>query len=294
MSSTINHHIDLPGRGRTLVREVEGPAGAPTVVLLHGLGATGQLNWGPSYRGLAEHFRVLCIDHRGHGRGIRTNRFRLEDCADDVAAVAADLGIDRLIAAGYSMGGPIAKLLWRRHPKLISGLVLCATARHFTPPQIGVAAGTFLNVASGVARIVPAVIHRQMLDRMLAQLDRPEARARVAEEVTGHDPAAVIQAAAAVARFSSHSWIHEIDVPTAVIVTTRDDVVPPTRQRKLAASIDGAVVFEVEGTHVACVAAADKFVPALVRACLHVHRAAQARREVKGLETDSISDPRRG
>jgi pimeloyl-ACP methyl ester carboxylesterase len=294
MSSTINRYVNLPERGKTLVREVEGPPGAPTVVLLHGLGATGQLNWGPSYRALSEHFRVLCLDHRGHGRGIRTRRFSLEDCADDVAAVAAELGVERLIAAGYSMGGPIAKLVWRRHPRLVSGLVLCATARHFTPPQIGIAARRFLNVVSGVARIVPAVVHRQMLDRLLAQMEQPEARARVTDELVGHDPASIIQAAAAVASFSSHSWINEIDVPTAVIITTLDDVVPPSRQRKLAASIKDAVVFEIEGNHVACVAAADRFVPALVRACLHVHERAQTRPEVDRFETDSLSDSRRG
>jgi 3-oxoadipate enol-lactonase len=219
---------------------------------------------------LAEHFRVLCVDHRGHGRGIRTRRFRLEDCADDAVAAAAALGAQRFIAVGYSMGGPIAKLVWRRHPDVVDGLVLCATARHFTPPQINLAARTLLTAASGVARLMPAVVHRQMLGRLLLQIDRPEARARVADELAGHDPAVVLQAAAAVAGFSSHSWVHQVDVPTAVVITTRDEVVPPSRQRKLAASIRDAVVFEVEGDHIACVAAAEKFVPALVRACLHV------------------------
>lgn len=288
MSTTANHFINLDGRGKILVRDMQGPPGAPVVVLLHGLGATGQLNWGPSYHALAEHFRVLCVDHRGHGRGIRTRRFRLEDCADDVAAAAAMLGVDRFIAAGYSMGGPIAKLLWRRHPHLVSGLVLCATARHFTPPQLGAAARGVLSAVSGVARIVPAVVHRQMLDRLLSQIEHPDARARVADEVVGHAPAALLQAAGAVASFSSHAWIHEIDVPTAVVITTRDDVVPPSRQRKLAASIKDAVVFEVEGNHVACVAAAEKFVPTLVRACLHVQQLAEARPEVNHVETDSL------
>src|SRR5262249_37449993 len=57
------------------------------------------------------------------------SRFRLEDCADDVAALAQVLGIGRFIAVGYSMGGMVAQLLYRRHPSLLSGLVLCATAR---------------------------------------------------------------------------------------------------------------------------------------------------------------------
>lgn len=273
MSTVIKHSVNLPGRGKMRVRELAGPAGAPTVLLLHGLGATGQLNWGPSYRALAEHFRVLCVDHRGHGHGLRTRRFRLEDCADDAVEAAAALGATRFIAVGYSMGGPIAKLVWRRHPDAVDGLVLCATARHFTPPQINIAARTFLNAASGMARLLPAIVHRQMLGRLLSQIDRPAARARVAAEIAGHDPAAVLQAAAAVASFSSHAWVHEVDVPTAVVITTRDDVVPPSRQRKLAASIRDAVVFEVEGDHVACVAAAEKFVPALVHACVHVRDA---------------------
>ena len=72
------------------------------------------------------------MDHRGHGRGLRDDRpFRLEDCADDVAAVADQLGIERMIVVGYSMGGPIAQLLWRRHSALVDGLVLCSTGAAF-------------------------------------------------------------------------------------------------------------------------------------------------------------------
>jgi pimeloyl-ACP methyl ester carboxylesterase len=57
-----------------------------------------------------------------------------------------------------------------------------------------------------------------------------------------------------------------------VIVTARDELVPPERQRKLAASIPGAEIFEVEGDHGACVARPDRFVPTLVAACRSVER----------------------
>ena len=77
----------------------------------------------------------------------------------------------------------------------------------------------------------------------------------------------MLQAAGAVGGFSSHDWIGEVDVPAAVLVTTRDEMVPPDRQRSLAASIPGARVYEVEGDHGACVANADVFVPALIAAC---------------------------
>ena len=64
--------VRLPGRGRTFVRELAGPPGAPVLVLLHGWTATSDLNWRGSYAPLGRHFRVIAMDHRGHGRGIRS------------------------------------------------------------------------------------------------------------------------------------------------------------------------------------------------------------------------------
>ena len=135
VASWTDHDIELPGRGRTSIREAQGPRDAPTLVLLHGLAATGRLNWFTALPALSERFRVIVVDHRGHGRGIRTHHFRLADCADDAVAVADHLGIESFIAVGYSMGGPIAKLCWSRHPDRVRGLVLCATANHFLRPE---------------------------------------------------------------------------------------------------------------------------------------------------------------
>jgi 3-oxoadipate enol-lactonase len=267
----IDRELQLPGHGRIRVRDIPGPSpDAPAVVLLHGLGATARLNWGPSFRPLSQHFRVVAPDHRGHGGGLRTRRFRLSQCADDVVAVADVLGIERFVAVGYSMGGPVAKLIWRRHPERVIGLVLCATARHFTSRGISRASRAFLPVAAGMARLAPTRTHRRMLEGMLGRVEHPEMRRRVLEELGGHDPATLIQAAGRVAAFTSHEWIGDVDVPVAVVVTTRDTVVPPVRQRKLAEAIPGAEVFEVDGDHVACVAAAEAFVPALVAACRRV------------------------
>lgn len=266
----IDHPVRIGRHGTTTVRDIPGPVGATPVMLLHGLGATARLNWGPSFRPLSEHFRVLAIDHRGHGRGLRTGRFRLEECADDAAAVARERGISRFIAVGYSMGGPIASLAWRRHPRQVCGLVLCATARHFMPRNLARAARIMLPLAARMARLAPSVAQERLLQRMLARIEHPELRERIHREFEGHDPAAVLQATHALSGFSAHDWIGDVDVPTAVIVTTRDELVPPERQRKLAASIPGAEVFEVEGDHGACVGQVELFVPALIAACRSV------------------------
>ncbi len=263
----IRHEVRVGQHGTTTIHDIPGPPGAPAVMLLHGLGATALLNWGPSMRALSRSFRVVSLDHRGHGSGLRTRRFRLEECADDAADVAEARGLGPFIAVGYSMGGPIASLTWRRHRTQVSGLVLCATARHFMARPIARLARIGLPGAALLARLSPSAAHERMLQRMLARIEHPEMRERVHQEFAGHDPASVIQATHALSGFSSHDWIGSVDVPTSVIVTTRDELVPPERQHKLAASIAEAEVFEVDADHAACVARADLFVPALVRAC---------------------------
>ncbi|MBW2629282.1 MAG: alpha/beta fold hydrolase [Deltaproteobacteria bacterium] len=134
-------------------------------MLLHGLAATGPLNWFTAFSDLAERYHVVAVDHRGHGRGIPTRRFRLKDCADDVVAVADALGIRKFIAVGYSMGGPIAKLCWSRHPERVRGLVLCATARHFTPERYPVLTRAILPGAVIGARVAPKLVLGQLRPR---------------------------------------------------------------------------------------------------------------------------------
>jgi len=266
--------LDLKGRGCIRVVEYKGPEGAPTLMLLHGLAATGPLNWFTAFSDLAARYHVVAVDHRGHGQGIPTRRFRLKDCADDVIAVADALGIRKFIAVGYSMGGPIAKLCWSRHPERVRGLVLCATARHFTPQQYPVLTRAILPGAVVGARLAPKIVLGQIIEGMVRDIPAPKDKDYVRREMSGSDPAALAQATRAVLRFSSRNWASNIAVPTAVVVTTRDKIVPTRRQYALAAAIPGAKQFEVDGDHFACADRQTDFVPELVAACDHVNAAA--------------------
>ena len=262
--------LQLPGRGKTWIRELEGPGPeAPTVVLLHGLGATGLLNWFPSVDALAATHRVVAIDHRGHGRGIRPRlRFRLEDCADDVAAMIGELGLGRVVLVGYSMGGPITQLTWQRHPEVVRGVVLCATSYRFGPQDLRFAP---VGDAIGLSlRFTPRLVRQQMMRGALGF--NPQNRPRpdwVVEELNRHDPAAIVEATMAIRRFDSTRWIGDIDVPAATVLTMYDRLVPPRRQLKLA-EMTKAEIFESRGGHDVCVMHAERFVPALVEAVASV------------------------
>jgi 3-oxoadipate enol-lactonase len=271
--------LALAERGTTYFRRA-GRESAPTLLLLHGWTATSGLNWFTSFPALTPTYDVVAIDHRGHGRGIRSRRrFRLEDCADDVVALADALGIDRFVPVGYSMGGPIAQLIWRRHPDRVRGLVLCATSRYFVGGRPGErAAGPMLGLASLLARATPARWHRSLGDRFAAaRYDETELGLWARQEVRRNDPRMVVEAGQALAHYSSRDWIGEVDVPTAVLVTELDSVVPPRRQRAMAAAIEGAVTYPVAGDHAVCALEPDAFVPVLERACADVTSRAPAR-----------------
>jgi pimeloyl-ACP methyl ester carboxylesterase len=270
--------VVLPGRGTTFVREAEGPSGAPTLFLLHGLAATGGLNWGASFEALSDSFAFVALDHRGHGRGITSRSpFRLADCADDVAALADALGIDRFIAVGYSMGGPIAQLLWHRHRDRLAGLVLCATACTLTPTSQRRGAWALSPMLNFAGRLAPRRAARQLARRWLDRAIVDDAmRARIADELDGSDPVMVAQAVAAVARFDSSDWIRHIDRPTAVVVTERDRLVSPKQQLRMAHAIPGASIHLVAGDHLVCVNRPRLFVPALLEGCRAVAKAEPA------------------
>jgi 3-oxoadipate enol-lactonase len=249
--------LELPGRGTSFVRHHPAPPGAPTLLLLHGIGVTADANWFPAYPALADRYGVVAIDHRGHGRGIRTDRaVRLADCADDAAAALGVLGIERAVVVGYSMGGPIAQLVWHRHRDRVAGLVLCATAHRFrgVEPVRDLGPSLLQRLRAGAT---PAS-RRGRLDRDL--------RRWLQSELALTDRRRAMQAGFSLARYDASRWIGDVDVPHAVVVTTRDAAVVPARQRRLAAALPDPSVHEAAIDHTGCVTRPAVFVPALLDA----------------------------
>jgi pimeloyl-ACP methyl ester carboxylesterase len=271
------------------VREAPGPGpDAPTVLLLHGWMFPADLHWAASYTALSRLAHVIAVDHRGHGRGSRPAQpFRLPDVADDAAALLRHLGTGPVVV-GYSMGGPIAQLLWRRHPDVVAGLVLCATSATFNVTRADRWRWRTMGLLQVVMRLLPRhwwdALSRAVVDQRLplqiTQLIDIEPTPEIERllpwmigEVDRGSAEDIAEAGRELSRFDARDWLGAVDVPTAVVITRRDKLVPLANQHDLVARLGPAGaghVHELDVDHDAMITHADDFVPALTSAISQV------------------------
>ncbi len=244
--------VSVPHRGEFFVRfaQHENPS-APVVVLLHGWTGNADINFFPVYEELARDYSLIAIDHRGHGRGLRTNdRFTLEDCADDVVAVMDQLGISSATAVGYSMGGPIAMLMSKRHTTRVHSLVLCATALEWIATRSERTRWKIGRVVSPLFRMLstPRVIDRYINHKIPRSSSAATLRPWLVSEIRRNDSWTMNQAGRALSKHDARAWAASLGVPTVSIVTLRDSLVAPRKQHALAQATQ-ATVIEIDGDH---------------------------------------------
>ncbi len=250
------------------LREQDGPEGALPVLLLHGWTASADTTWWAVYPALHPFHPLIAIDQRGHGRGIRAEHpFSLEACADDAAALLEVLEIERAVVAGYSLGGAVAMLLWERHPELVAGLVLSATALEWRTTVRERVLWRTVGVLEMALRLGTGdgFVQRYLHYAAEHSPDVSDLRAWIGGEFKRGFSRDIAAAGRALARFDARQFVDRIDVPAAVVATEGDRLVRAQEQYDLAEAL-GAKVFSVGGDHDAPLINAREFADAVVEA----------------------------
>lgn len=253
MPSDLEHHFVTTGDGGR-IHVVEAGEG-PTIVLIHGF-TLGVGVWARQFRDLSGTHRVIAIDLRGHGQSIGgSGGYSFERLADDLVAVLEHREVTNAVVVGHSMGGMVLQLAalrlaeaLRRHA---AGLVLLATdAGPAIPGPVGRPTGVVTaRVAWHAARfaerrgkgVYPGSDLATWGTRACFGANpRPTDVELVRSISAAVSPRAVAELLGPLLAFDVRAELAEIDLPTLVVVGTRDVVTPARRAKGVAARIPGA------------------------------------------------------
>jgi 3-oxoadipate enol-lactonase/4-carboxymuconolactone decarboxylase len=230
----------------------EGPAEAPVLVLLNGVGMTGTI-WDPVVGPLTELMRVVRVDARGHGESPPAPAGRpctLADLGQDVLDVLDAAGVTRAHVAGLSLGGMTAMWLAIHHPARVARLALVCTSAHLPPAQGWLDRAATVRSA-GMAAIADTVVGR-WLTPGLAERD-PQLRARLHAMLTGVDPESYAQCCEAIAAMDLRADLKRIAATTLVVAGAHDPATPLPHAGAIVDGIAGAQLTVVDAAHVATV-----------------------------------------
>jgi 3-oxoadipate enol-lactonase len=227
----------------------------PPLVLVGSIGSTLAM-WEPQLPVLAERFRVIRVDHRGHGRSpVPAGPYTIADLGSDVLALLDHLGEHRVSLCGLSMGGMVGMWLGAHAPERIAALALLDTSAHmgrevWEPRIAAVAAG-------GTAAIVDGVMQRWFTPEFRER--QPERVAQFAAMVTGTPDDGYAGCAAAIRDMDLRPDLAKVTAPTLVLVGADDPATPPAAARDIADRIAGARLEVVAGAaHIANVERPDE------------------------------------
>ncbi|SCX45825.1 3-oxoadipate enol-lactonase [Klenkia marina] len=229
--------------------EVTGPEGAPVVVLSNSLGATLEM-WDPQVAALAERFRVVRYDTRGHGRSpAAQGDSTIDDLADDVLALLDRLRIGRAHVVGLSIGGMTGLRLAARNPERVDRLVvLCSSAHPGNPDAWRDRAATARSQGTGA--LAEAVVGRWFTPAFAEA--HPDLVARMRETIAACDDEGYAGCCAAVGALDLRDQLDAITAPTLVISGADDPALPPEHQGAIAAGIRGAALLTLSpAAHIA-------------------------------------------
>ncbi|SFL04495.1 3-oxoadipate enol-lactonase [Geodermatophilus ruber] len=240
----------------------EGPRDAPVVVLSNSLGATRAM-WDAQVPALAERFRVVTYDTRGHGASpVPAGPYSLDDLVDDVVALLDRLGIRRAHVAGLSLGGMTAMRLAAREPERVDRIALLCTSSLLGPREAWTDRARTART-EGTGALAPTVVGRWFTPGFAAA--EPELVGRMQAMIAGTPDEGYASCCEAIADMDLRADLPTITAPTLVVSGVEDPATPPEHQQAIVDGIPGARLLSVSpGAHLANIEQASQVTGALL------------------------------
>ena len=281
---------DPPRAAVRLAASLDGPPGAPVLVLGNSLGTTRAV-WDPQVPALQEHFRLLRYEHRGHGNGDAARAasaleareagggesaaagdpgrspapdgpYAIDELGRDVLALLDAHEIDCGLYCGISLGGMVGMWLAANAPERIAGLGLSCTSAFLPPAQMWAARAEQVRSA-GMASIAEHVVGRWFTPAFSGRF--PSVPASFVAAFLGTEPEGYAGCCEAIGAMDLRPALGSITAPTLVIAGAEDPATPPWHGAVIASGIPNSRLKVIRGaSHLANVATAGEVTAALL------------------------------
>lgn len=241
---------------------VTGRDDAPVVVLSNSLGSTHTM-WDAQADALAEHFRVVRYDTRGHGDSpAPTGPYDIDDLADDVVALLDTLGIEKAHFVGLSLGGMTGMRLAARNPERVDRLVVLCTGAHLTPSSGWTdRAGSVRD--NGSESVAEAVVARWFTAAYLKA--NPDIKASCESIVAATPAEGYASCCEVIATMDLRDDLPTISAPTLAIAGANDPATPPPNLAEIADNVqDGRLLVVPQSAHLANAEQPETITPAII------------------------------
>jgi (E)-2-((N-methylformamido)methylene)succinate hydrolase len=236
---------ELPDIAGTFIRDgvelnyrVSG-AGSRPLALVHGVGSYCEA-WDGVIARLADEFRLLSFDLRGHGRSARVKgRYEIDDFTGDLLALAEHVGFWRFDLAGFSLGGLIAQRLALTHPERLRRLVLLSTVAGRTDEERERVLARLAALEAGDrGSHYDASLSRWLTEDFQAR--NPELIAELRRRNAQNDPDCYAAAYRVLAEADFGGLIDQIGLPTLIATGEHDQGSNPRMSRYMHERIAGS------------------------------------------------------